>query len=47
MMQLLEMVLVKVGEEAGRPDRVRGDVQIVNVAVPVLADGGVRGGPGT
>ena len=39
MMQLLEMILLEVGEEAGRARRVRRDVEVVNVRVPVRAHG--------
>ena len=41
--QLLEMILIEIGEEARRADRMRRDLEIVNVPVPVLADVG-RGG---
>ena len=36
--QLLEMVLVEVVEEPARADRMRRDLQVVDVLVPVLAD---------
>ena len=39
MVQLLEMILLEVGEEAGRARRVRRDVEVVNVCVPVRAHG--------
>src|SRR5215218_1591823 len=35
--QLLEVILIKIGEEAGRPDGVPRDGQIVDVRVPVPA----------
>jgi hypothetical protein len=38
--QLFEMVLIEVGEEARRADRMGRDFEIVNVPVPVLANGG-------
>ena len=38
MMQLLEVILLEIGKEAGRARRVRGDLEIVNVSVPVRAD---------
>ena len=41
-MELLEVILVEIGEEAGRSDRVRRDLEIVNVTVPVLANVGGR-----
>ena len=41
--QLLEVVLVEIGEEPRRPDRVRRDLEIVNVLVPVVADVGSCG----
>ena len=37
MVQLLEMILVKIVEEAARTDRMLGDLQIVDMLVPVLA----------
>jgi hypothetical protein len=43
-MQLLEVILVQIGEEPRRPDRVLRDLEIMNVLVPVGADGGVRWG---
>ena len=39
MMQLLEMILLEIGEEAGRARRMRRDVEVVNVRVPVRAHG--------
>ena len=41
MVQLLEVVLIEIGEELPRPGRVGADVEIVDVMVPVVADGGV------
>jgi hypothetical protein len=38
MMELLEVILVEVLEEAGRPDRVRRDREIVDMGVPVGPD---------
>ena len=38
MMELLEMILIEIVEEAARADRMRGDLEIVNVPVPVRAD---------
>ena len=38
MMQLFEMVLVEICEESARTDRMRRDVEIVDVSLPVLAD---------
>lgn len=35
-MELLEVVLVEVVEEASASDRVRRDVQIVDVRVPIV-----------
>ena len=43
--QLLEVVLVEVGEEPRRPDRVSRDLEIVDVPVPVVADVGSCGDP--
>ena len=37
-MELFEMILVEIVEEAARADRMPRDLQIVNVPVPVLAD---------
>lgn len=37
-MELLEMVLIQVGEKAWRPDRMRRDFEIVDVLVPILAN---------
>ena len=37
MVQLLEVILIEVVEEPARADRMRRDLEIVNVAVPVLA----------
>ena len=37
-MELLEMVLIKVGEEARRAHGMRRDLEIVNVLVPILAN---------
>ena len=42
-MQLLEVILVEIGEEARRADRMRRDLEIVNVLVPVVADVGSGG----
>ena len=39
MVQLLEMILLEIGEEAGRARRMRRDVEVVNVRVPVRAHG--------
>ena len=39
MVQLLEVILLEIGEEAGRAGRMRRDVEIVNVRVPVRAHG--------
>ena len=39
MVQLLEMILLEVGEEAGRSGRVGRDVEVVNVRVPVRTHG--------
>src|SRR5689334_7341585 len=41
MVQLLEMIAVEIGEEARRTDGMRRDVEIVDVAVPVVADASV------
>jgi hypothetical protein len=38
MVQLLEMVLIEVGEERGRAGRARADIEVVDVPVPVLAN---------
>ena len=38
-MQFLEMILLEIGEEAGEPGGCVGDVEIVNVRVPVRANG--------
>ena len=43
MVQLLEVILIEIGEEARRADRVRGDLEIVNVLVPVVANVGSGG----
>jgi hypothetical protein len=40
MMQFLEVVLIEVREESRRSDGMRRDVEIVNVPVPVLSNGG-------
>ena len=51
MVELLEMILIEVGEESRRPDRVRRDLEVVDVLVPVVADvsrcgtRGLRHGP--
>ena len=42
MVQLLEVVLIEVGEEPRRADRMRRDLEIVDVLVPVVADVGSR-----
>ena len=39
-MQLLEVILIEIGEESRRSERVRGDLEIVNVPVPVVANVG-------
>jgi hypothetical protein len=44
MMQFLEMVLVEVGEEARRANRMSRNLEVVNMAVPVVANVGSRGG---
>ncbi len=46
MMQLLEVVLIEVGEEPRRSDGMRRDLEIVNVPVPVLANVGSSGNDG-
>ncbi len=42
--ELLEVILVEIGEEPRRSDRVLRDLQIMNVLVPVVADSRVRWG---
>ncbi len=42
MVQLLEMILLEIGEEARRAGRMRRDVEVVNVCVPVRAHGALR-----
>ena len=37
-MEFLEMVLIEIGKEAGRADRMCRDLEIVYVLIPVLAD---------
>ena len=37
-MKLLEMVLIEIVEKSARSDRMPGDFQIVNAAIPVGAD---------
>ena len=37
-MQLLEVVLVEIGEEARRADRMLRDLEVVDVLIPVFAD---------
>ena len=39
MVQLLEVILFEIGEEARRARRMRGDVEIVNMRVPIRAHG--------
>lgn len=39
-MEFFEVILVQIGEEAGRSDGMRCDLEIVNVTVPVLANVG-------
>ena len=43
MVQLLEVILLEIGEEAGRAGRMGRDVEIVNVCVPVRAHGALDG----
>ncbi len=38
MMQLLEMILIQIVEEAAGPDRMTRDLEIVDMPVPVRAD---------
>src|SRR5919197_47548 len=47
MMQLFEVILIEVGEEARRAQRVRGDFEVVNVPVPVVLNVGIGGRTGT
>ena len=42
--QLFEVVLIEIGEETRRAHRMTGDLEIVNVLVPIVANGGVVGG---
>ena len=44
MVQLLEVVLIEIGEEPGAADRMPGDLEIVDVVIPVVANGGIVGG---
>ena len=44
MVQLLEMIFLEIGEEARRPDGMPGDLEIVDVLIPVGADVGCRRG---
>ncbi len=44
MVQLLEMILIEIGEEARGADRVAGDLEVVDVMIPVVADLRVIGG---
>ncbi len=37
-MELFEMILVEIVEEAARSDRLAADLEVVNVLVPVRAD---------
>ena len=37
-MQLFEVILIEIVKESTRPDRVRRDLEIVNVLFPVAAD---------
>ena len=43
-MQLVEMILIEVGEEPGGSDRVAGDLEIVNMRVPVVRTRSIRSG---
>ena len=38
MVELFEMILIEIVEKAARSDRMPGDFEIVNVAVPVVAN---------
>jgi hypothetical protein len=39
MMELLEMILLEIGEEALRARRMRCDLQIVDVRIPISSNG--------
>ena len=39
MVQLFEMVLLEIGKKSGRARRMRRDVEVVNVCIPVRANG--------
>jgi hypothetical protein len=43
-MELVEMVLIEIGEEPRRPDGMRRDVEVVDVLIPVAPDIGNGGG---
>ena len=45
-MQLLEMVLIQIAEEPRRPDGMRGDLEIVNMVIPVRTNVGCGRGSG-
>ena len=38
MVELLEMILIEIVEEPARADRMAGDLEIVNMPLPVVAD---------
>ena len=41
-MQFFEVILIEIAEESRRSHRMRGDLEIVNVVIPVVADVGRR-----